>query len=110
MPLTWSEISIHIDDIMRERHAELVHTAMRLAWYFSMSADTCSTLVPYFKLADGKRDAVKAIGERFVAKTRSEPGCMHCARSFSGQEVHCREGYGDAATRLAHLGNVGALL
>lgn len=74
------------------------------------SPDTCCTLVPYFKVADGKLDAFKAIGGQFVAKTRNEPGCVHYAFSFSGQEVHCREGYDDAAALLAHLGNVGALL
>jgi len=75
-----------------------------------ISPDTCCTLVPYFKIADGQLDAFKAIGEQFVAKTRSEPGCVHYAFSFLGQQAHCREGYDDAAAMLAHLGNVGALL
>lgn len=72
--------------------------------------DTCCTLVPYFKIADGQLAAFKAIGERFVAKTRTETGCVHYAFSFAGQEAHCREGYDDAAGMLAHLENVGALL
>ena len=72
--------------------------------------DTCCTLVPYFKIADGQLAAFKAIGERFVAKTRTETGCLHYAFSFAGQEAHCREGYDDAAGMLAHLENVGALL
>jgi quinol monooxygenase YgiN len=74
------------------------------------SPDTCCTLVPYFKVAEGQLAAFKAIGEQFVAKTRSEPGCVHYAFSFSGQEAHCREGYDNAAALLAHLDNVGALL
>ena len=74
------------------------------------SPDTCCTLVPYFKVADGKLEAFKALGEQFVAKTRAEPGCVHYAFSSAGQAVHCREGYDDAAALLAHLGNVGALL
>ncbi len=74
------------------------------------STDTCCTLVPYFKVADGQLDAFKALVEQFVAKTRSEPGCVHYAFSFSGQTAHCREGYDDAAAVLAHLENVGALL
>ncbi len=74
------------------------------------STDTCCTLVPYFKVADGQLDAFKALVEQFVAKTRSEPGCAHYAFSFSGQAAHCREGYDDAAAVLAHLENVGALL
>ena len=72
--------------------------------------DTCCTLVPYFKIADGQLPAFKAIGERFVAKTRTETGCVHYTFSFAGQEAHCREGYDDAAGMLAHLENVGALL
>jgi len=74
------------------------------------TTDTCCTLVPYFKVADGQLAAFKALGEQFIAKTRTEPGCVHYAFSFSGQEVHCREGYDDAAALLAHLENVGALL
>ncbi len=74
------------------------------------SPDTCCTLVPYFKVGDGKLGAFKALCDQFVAKTRSEPGCVHYAFSFAGDEVHCREGYDDAAAVLAHLGNVGALL
>ena len=72
--------------------------------------DTCCTLVPYFKVADGQLDAFKALCPKFVEKTRSEPACVHYAFSFNGQAVHCREGYDDAAGVLAHLENVGALL
>ena len=75
-----------------------------------ISPDTCCTLVPYFKVADGQMPAFKAIAEQFVAKTRTEPGCVHYAFSFAGQEAHCREGYDDAVALLAHLGNVGDLL
>ena len=74
------------------------------------SPDTCCTLVPYFKVNEGQLAAFKALGERFVAKTRSEPGCVHYAFSFDGDTVHCREGYDNAAALLAHLDNVGALL
>jgi len=72
--------------------------------------DTCCTLVPYFKVAPGKMDEFKALGDTFVALTRKEPGCVHYAFSFSGDEAHCREGYDDAAALLAHLDNVGATL
>jgi len=74
------------------------------------SPDTCCTLVPYFKVAPGQLDAFKRIVETFVAKTRTEPGCVHYAFSFSGDEAHCREGYDDAAALLAHLENVNAPL
>ncbi|WP_088286328.1 putative quinol monooxygenase [Ideonella sp. A 288] len=72
--------------------------------------DTCCTLVPYFQVNDGKLDEFKALGVQFVARTKSEPGCVHYAFSFDGSVAHCREGYDDAAAVLAHLDNVGALL
>ena len=74
------------------------------------SPDTCCTLVPYFKVADGKLAEFKALCARFEAKTRSESGCLHYAFSFNGNEAHCREGYDDAAALLVHLENVGAIL
>ena len=72
--------------------------------------DTCCTLVPYFEVQEGQLAAFKALGPRFVAKTRTEEGCMHYAFSFDGHTAHCREGYTDAEAVLAHLGNVGELL
>lgn len=72
--------------------------------------DTCCTLVPYFEIQDGQLDAFKALAQKLVAKTRSEPGCMHYAFSFSGNLAHCREGYVDAAALLAHRENVAELI
>ena len=72
--------------------------------------DTCCTLVPYFEVQDGQLDAFKALARKLVAKTRSEPGCMHYAFSFNGNVAHCREGYVDAAALLAHRENVAELL
>jgi len=73
-------------------------------------ADTCCTLVPYFKVHAGKLGDFKALCDQFVAKTSAEPKCVHYAFSFDGDSVHCREGYEDAPGVLAHLDNVGALL
>lgn len=53
--------------------------------------DTCCSLAPYFEVNEGKLDEFKALGDKFVERTRSEPGCVHYAFSFSGQAVHCRE-------------------
>lgn len=75
-----------------------------------MAADTVCTLVPYFKVHEGKLAAFKAGVAGFVERTRSEKGCVHYAFSFNGDSAHCREGYDDAAALLAHLDNVGALL
>jgi quinol monooxygenase YgiN len=72
--------------------------------------DTCCTLVPYFEIQEGQLDAFKALARKLVAKTRTEPGCMHYAYSFNGNVAHCREGYVDAAALLAHRENVAELL
>lgn len=73
-------------------------------------ADTCCTLVPYFDIHEGQIEAFKALGQQFVERTGSEPGCVHYAFSFAGRSAHCREGYDNAEAMLAHLQNVGALL
>ena len=72
--------------------------------------DPCCTLVPYFKVHDGKLDEFRGYVEQFVEKTSSEPKCLHYGFSFNGNNAHCREGYADAEALLAHLENVGAVL
>lgn len=72
--------------------------------------DTCCTLVPYFTVHEGKLDAFKALGPRFIEKTKNESGCIHYAFSFAGQTAHCREGYDNAQGILDHLDNVGEVL
>ena len=72
--------------------------------------DKCCTIVPYFKVNDGKLDAFQALCEQFVNKTQEEAKCLYYGFSFDGDTVHCREGYEDAEGLLAHLENVGALL
>jgi quinol monooxygenase YgiN len=72
--------------------------------------DACVTIHPYFKVHEHKLGAFRELCERFVAKTSAEPKCLYYGFSFRGDEVHCREGYEDAAGLLAHLDNVGELL
>jgi quinol monooxygenase YgiN len=72
--------------------------------------DTCCTIVPYFKVHEGRMADFKKGCEEFVEKTSSEPNCLFYGFSFSGDEAHCREGYKDAESLLFHLENVGALL
>jgi quinol monooxygenase YgiN len=72
--------------------------------------DPCCTLVPYFKVHEGKLDEFRGLTEQFVEKTQTEPKCMHYGFSFNGMQAHCREGYADAEAMLAHLENVGAVL
>lgn len=75
-----------------------------------MTQDRCVALYPYFKIHTGKLEQFKSLCERFVEKTKSEPGCLYYAFTFDGDQVHCREGYLDAEALLAHTQNVGALL
>jgi hypothetical protein len=72
--------------------------------------DTCCSIVPYFKVADGQLANFKALSERFVAKTGGETKCLYYGFCFLGDQAHCREGYVDAEGLLAHLANVGDLL
>jgi quinol monooxygenase YgiN len=74
------------------------------------TTDTCCTIVPYFKVHEGKLDDFKALCTQFVEKTNSEPKCLYYGWSFDGEQAHCREGYADAEGLLVHLENVGALL
>jgi quinol monooxygenase YgiN len=84
--------------------------ASREAEAAAAAEDTCCTLVPYFEVAEGKMPEFTAFWPKFIALTRTEPGCLHYAFSSSGQAAHCREGYADAAAVLAHLDNVGPTL
>ena len=68
------------------------------------------TIAPYFKIADDQIDAFKALCERFVEKTRSEPKCLYYGFSFDGDLAFCRQAYEDAEALLAHLENVGSLI
>lgn len=72
--------------------------------------DKCVTIVPYFKVAEGKLAAFKGLCEQFVEKTQTEPKALYYGFSFDGDQAHCREGYTDAEGLLTHLENVGALL
>jgi quinol monooxygenase YgiN len=72
--------------------------------------DKCCSVVPYFKVHEGKLEAFKALCEQFVEKTDVEPKCLYYGFSFDGEQAHCREGYEDAQGVLAHLESVGALL
>lgn len=72
--------------------------------------DRCCTIVPYFKVHDGKLETFKTMCEEFVEKTETEPKCLYYGFTFDDDQVHCREGYVDAEGLLAHLDNVGELL
>jgi len=71
--------------------------------------DRCCTIVPYFKVHEGRMADFRAGCEQLMERTANEPACLYYGFSFDGDEVHCREGYEDAAGLLAHLGNIGDL-
>ncbi|MCB2192669.1 MAG: hypothetical protein KQI62_13950 [Deltaproteobacteria bacterium] len=72
--------------------------------------DNCCTVVPYFKVYDGKMEAFKDISQQLVERARQEPNCLFYGFSFSGDEAHCREGYHGAQGVLEHLANCGPLI
>lgn len=72
--------------------------------------DKCCTLVPYWKIQDGKIEEFKAGCEKFVERTSKEPKCLYYGFSFNGNEALCREGYADGEGIIAHLENVGDLI
>lgn len=72
--------------------------------------DTACSIVPYFEVREGCLPAFKSLCERFVERTRNEPGCLYYGFCFDGNLAHCREAYADAGGVLAHLENVGPLL
>jgi len=72
--------------------------------------DRCCTIVPYFDIHSGKVEQFKALCERFVEKTKTEPHCLYYGFSFDGDHAHCREGYRDADAAIAHIQNVAGLL
>ncbi len=75
-----------------------------------MTSDTSVSLHPYFKIHSGKIDAFKALCNRFLEKTKTEPGCLYYSFTFDNDVVYCREGYVDADALLKHADNVGELL
>ncbi|MHC5063217.1 MAG: putative quinol monooxygenase [Planctomycetota bacterium] len=72
--------------------------------------DSCCSLYPYFKVHAGQLESFKTLCQRFVEQTSQEEGCLYYGFSFDGDQVHCREGYADAAGVLAHIERVSSLL
>lgn len=71
--------------------------------------DTCCSIVPYFSVHEGELDHFRKLCEQFVEQTKEEKHCLYYGFSFNGNIVHCREGYENAESVLAHLDNVGTL-
>ena len=73
------------------------------------SDKTCS-IHPHFKVKKGKLEEFKAIAEKMVDETSSEPGCLYYGFTYDGDLAYCREGYADADALLAHAAHVGPIL
>src|SRR5262245_38825415 len=72
--------------------------------------DTACTIVPYFKIHPGKGQDFRKVAEQCVEQTNKENGCLYYGFTFSEDQAHCREGYRDGESVLAHVQNIGPLL
>eukprot|EP00808_Paulinella_micropora_P008558 g38041.t1 len=72
--------------------------------------ETAVTILPYFKVHEGKLASFKGVTDICKKLVREEPGNLHYSFSYDGQVCHAREGYKDAASMLKHLENVGTPL
>ena len=72
--------------------------------------DTACTIVPYFKIHSGKGQDFRMLAEQCVEQTKQEDGCLYYGFTFSEDQAHCREGYRDGESVLAHVQNIGPLL
>lgn len=68
--------------------------------------DTWCTVDAYFSVKPEQKEAFDKIVDHFVRKTQKENGIRFYGWSTNGEEVHCRQGYLDAAGFLEHVGNV----
>ena len=49
--------------------------------------DTCCTIVPYFRVPDGRLNAFKELCQQFVGKANGEPKCLYYGFSFCGKRL-----------------------
>jgi quinol monooxygenase YgiN len=66
---------------------------------------TMLSICPTFTVVDW--DKAKPIMEDFVARTKTEAGCVYYGWTKTGNSLKCREMYKDGAAVNAHLENVG---
>lgn len=74
------------------------------------AAKSTVSIHPYFKIGEGKLEAVKAHLPEMTAQTSSEPACLYYDFFINGDVLTCREAYVGAAGVLAHLENIGEKL
>mmetsp|Transcript_38911 Transcript_38911/g.100762 ORF Transcript_38911/g.100762 Transcript_38911/m.100762 type:complete len:109 (+) Transcript_38911:305-631(+) len=66
------------------------------------------TIHPYFTILD--QAAARDVMDEFVARSKTEAGCVYYGWTKVGDKLFCREGYTDGDAVLAHLGNVGSCI
>ncbi len=71
--------------------------------------DSVVSMHPYYKVSVENLAAFKTLANDLIETTRGEMGCLYYGFSFSEDEIHCREGFKNAETLLAHLDNVSDL-
>jgi quinol monooxygenase YgiN len=81
-------------------------TSLTMTW----RDDNIITLVPKFKIKEGKKDAYMAVLPKFLEKVKANEQDTCVFYGFVGpsedDHVICREGYVSAEGLLAHLANV----
>ena len=55
-------------------------------------------------------EKAKPIMEKFIARTKNEPGCLYYGWVRDGNQLKCREGYQNGAAVNANLENVGSCI
>jgi hypothetical protein len=61
---------------------------VRKEGYLMATTDTCCTIVPYFKVNQGRLDEFKSLCTKMIERTSSEPKCLYYGFSFSGDAAH----------------------
>ncbi|WP_119327602.1 putative quinol monooxygenase [Cysteiniphilum halobium] len=75
-----------------------------------LNKNFCS-IVPYFKIHDGKLEDFKAFIAQAISKAENEEGCLFYNYTISDDMVaHCREAYTDYKALLHHIENVGDII
>merc|ERR1712226_1738257 len=81
---------------------------------FSMNdpqQDTAISMVPYFRVQDGKMDEMKELLGECMELTKNETGCYSYSYNLDEKDVvYCREVYKDIPAVVAHLENMKELM
>lgn len=65
---------------------------------------------PYFKVKEGKMEAIKAICAQMVPMCQAEKNCTYFGFTFDGDNMYCREAYEGAQGVFEHLENTSEVI